>query len=488
MRTFRAIVFAGCCLLYLVLCPLTILHALGYSLTPGGSSGLVKTGLISLATSPAGASVYMGNKRYTRRTPTILSNLLPGEYPVTVVLKPYQPWKDTVRVDAEKATILEHILLLPTALKPRDVLSEVFDELIPIPDTHVLLLSTGPKVGDLLVYHWRDGRDWPLLEPDAPWWDARVLSHVVEPGSTCVWLYVQAKEGERYLWIDLRKDPPHVEDVTKLVLDAPARVAWDPSDRHHLFTLQHGVLQHLMPTAKTVQPKWLERVRGFGVADKTVYALTGENTLLRLDYDGRPREAFLNEVVLGRSATGKKARLPAGLFAEEPVLFLGERGELLMNRPPYQVLESGVVGFAWDADHRQAVIWLKDALGILQFEPLHGDAETQETLPTLHWVFRQGKNIQTAFWAYERSHLVFQDADELFVLSLEGSASSRMRPLVPVKRNSLSLYSDDDGMLYYLDRATRHLAALQLLPKRELPFLPASNRPVEPSPPPQGAP
>ncbi len=57
MLRLRKILFYLCALLYLISCPLTILYALGYGVQPGAQRGLVKTGVISLATLPPGAPV-----------------------------------------------------------------------------------------------------------------------------------------------------------------------------------------------------------------------------------------------------------------------------------------------------------------------------------------------------------------------------------------------------------------------------------------------
>ena len=71
---------------------MTILYALGYILKPGMEQGLVKTGLIYISTVPSGASVYISNKRYTRRTPAILRDLTPGNYPIRISLKNHRSW------------------------------------------------------------------------------------------------------------------------------------------------------------------------------------------------------------------------------------------------------------------------------------------------------------------------------------------------------------------------------------------------------------
>ena len=82
MRLLRRTLFYTGVVLYLVSCPLTVLYALGYLVEPGADQRLVKTGLVAISTVPSGASVHIGKSRYTRITPTLLRDLLPGSYPI----------------------------------------------------------------------------------------------------------------------------------------------------------------------------------------------------------------------------------------------------------------------------------------------------------------------------------------------------------------------------------------------------------------------
>ena len=109
MLFLRKILFYLLTALYFVLCPLTILYALGYLFSPGTGQGIVKTGLISLSSAPPNASVYLENRRYTQKTPTVLRDLLPGNYSVKLVLKDHEPWVQTVPVEAKKATVLVEV-------------------------------------------------------------------------------------------------------------------------------------------------------------------------------------------------------------------------------------------------------------------------------------------------------------------------------------------------------------------------------------------
>src|SRR4051812_25026631 len=95
----RKILFYVFVAAYAIIGPLMVLYALGYIFRPGEEKGMVPTGLISLATEPSGATVYVGNKRYSKKTPAVVRNLLPGSYPVSIQMKGHRGWSSKVPVE-----------------------------------------------------------------------------------------------------------------------------------------------------------------------------------------------------------------------------------------------------------------------------------------------------------------------------------------------------------------------------------------------------
>jgi len=515
---------------YLALCPLTILYALGYLFRPGAEGGLVKTGLIYLSTAPPGASVYLGNQRYTQRTPTVLRDLVPGDYPVKLVLKDHQPWMQTVPVEAERATVLERVLLLPTTRSQRVLLLGPFEQLIPIPGSRFLLLTYGPTTADVIVYDTRDDVSWPLLPMESSVRGARILSHVEVDDSPCVLFRVETREGEKFLWVELRPEANRAEDLTPFIPETPQHVAWDPLDRRGFFALHNGQLNRVDLSAKAIYPDIAGAVLGFGTFEKSLYVLHNDGLLERMDVDGKHAEPLASETWVPRTHLGIKGPVQVVAMSEDNMMLWGARGELLTNRFPYQLAERGVQGMEVDPKREQALVWEKDALGIVRFSQGLKD-EALEGFPTLRWVFTpyhgeatpvpsatasgslaeesratarvttgrnegvvpessphvgtgstrgagftRGNRIEQAFWAYEGSHIVFHDADHVLLLEVETYGKPHLYDLLQVKRKSFVMYSDEAGTLYFLDAATGALASLEVLPKREVILLPFPER------------
>ncbi|MDP3704018.1 MAG: PEGA domain-containing protein, partial [Candidatus Omnitrophota bacterium] len=344
MRTFRRIVFWIFVGLYFTICPLTVLYALGYWFQPGSVGGLVKTGLISLATEPSGASVYLGNRRYTQKTPTVLRDLLPGDYPVKLVLKDRQPWTRTVSVEAEKATVLERVLLLPRALAPRTLLAGPFERLIPVHRTPLLLLTAGPRASEIMAYDVQDEVSWPLLPADSPLRTARVPSMTMVPESKHVLLRFHTPAGEQMEWVELAAVDARVEPLASLFPTPPVLAAWDSSETRWLFAMVDRALHRLDRKEKAIYPRIAEHVLGFGLFEKTLYVLEDDGTVARLTLEGKRLEAREDDLGIARHTLEIKPPVQLTILSPQVVLALGERGELLANQFPYRLANKGILG------------------------------------------------------------------------------------------------------------------------------------------------
>ena len=471
MLLLRRIFFYLFLVIYLIACPMTILYALGYILKPGMEQGLVKTGLIYISTVPSGASVYISNKRYTRRTPAILRDLTPGNYPIRISLKNHRSWFQNVPVEKEKATALEKILLVPTELKREQLSTEPFERLIPIEKSRYFLLAAGPRPGDLFVFDWKQEKIRSLFRKEDPLGEGKVLSFYSVPGGASFLLLVHIRGGERYLWVEIGGKEFRVEDISVCFPEEPLAVVWDPHDRDHLFSIHDNYVNRVDVPGRSVLMKYLENIRGFGLFHKNLYALRGDFLLERLDYDRKPREILLNDGTLGSSIFGPEGLFQIHAVNNDIIFFRGERGELLANRLPYRFLQEGAVGYEFYPPRERSLVWRKEDVGILDFSKRARNDDAFEKGPSLHWVYQRGKRIEQAFWVYEGSHILFRDENRVFLLEIETHGKPHLYSLLEVKRKTDAVYAEATGKLYYLDPESERLNSAEILPRQEiLPF------------------
>ena len=468
MRWFRHLVFGLFVIAFLVVCPLLVLYALGYAVRPGTEQGFVKTGLVSVATNPPGASVYIENRRYTRQTPAILRGLLPGHYTIKLLLKHHQPWMQTVPIEEEKATVLDKVLLLPNRWQPEVVWPHTCERLLPISGTPFFVVMTGLQLKDVMLYDAKEETAHPLALFQPALADARVVSVLTEAGSPSLLLHVDARDGTHWLWVQWRGGTVTLEEITSLILGKPKRVTWDARHRQQLVALQDHTLSRIDVGSKAIYPAIMDHVRSVTVFGRSGYVVKDDGRLLRVGLEGRAEEPLVEDPLFAQLVAKLRGVVEIRVDAEDVVWLLGEEGTLLISRPPYELARDGVRGLAWEAVHRRAVIWQKNRLGVVEFAPESAEEDEPEPTPRIQWVYQTGRDIEQAVWVYDGSHVLVRDRDQLFLLELETYGKPHLDYLWDVKPNSDAAYSEELGRVYYLDRLSHRLSMVQLVPLRDM--------------------
>ncbi|MDD3087224.1 MAG: PEGA domain-containing protein [Candidatus Omnitrophica bacterium] len=95
--------------------PFILSHALGYKFNPR-TLKFTQTGLISIKTQPQGAHIYLDSRLLNEKSPSTLSELLPGSYNIRLELENYYPWGMQVDVHPRRITRIEKVILFPKRL------------------------------------------------------------------------------------------------------------------------------------------------------------------------------------------------------------------------------------------------------------------------------------------------------------------------------------------------------------------------------------
>jgi|GEM_PF-5559029 len=166
-KILRRIVFFFFVAVFFIGAPKIVFYALGYSYRHGSESGLVKSGLVYLSTTPPGATVYVGGRRYRDATPAIIRDLLPGNYPIRLVLKDYEAWAQTVPVEPAKSSVLGKILLHPKKPDWSMRLSDQYEDIVLVPDTKYFLLKKKNQADAVQIYDWKEKKAKPFEDDPA---------------------------------------------------------------------------------------------------------------------------------------------------------------------------------------------------------------------------------------------------------------------------------------------------------------------------------
>jgi hypothetical protein len=462
MPRLRSILFYLFLALYLVVTPLAILYALGYQIRPGRHQAWIKTGLISLETEPTGARVFLGASRYRWKTPTMLRDLKPGDYPIHLTLRGYQPWSAVVRVEPEKATILDHLVLLPKSFAVQAVSTRSYTELIPLPEEDAFLLRTGPRGADL---HLNEiGRDEvrPLLPTQDVFCALAITRLHRVPDHPGLLLEARSEGTLRYGWRQLDQVREPTLDITDLFPQPVANLSWDVKARNELFTLAGTSLNRLDLDDRALYPGVLSDVRSFALYRNDLYVLDRSNHLYRTSRDGERKPQRLG--LAPEESPG--ARYALHPLNEETVLFTAPHGALFVNREPHALVTRDLQGWLLHPKKPVLLIWDPYRLGRYDFS--ERDREATNESAGVQWFYESPRRIEQVFWCHETSHLLLAGEGEVELLALEAGGGAPARPLTRYEPGTSIFYSERAGAVYFLESGRRSLMKLQLLARHNL--------------------
>jgi len=96
--------------IFLLFTPLIVFYSLGYKFDESGKKFL-KTGAMSIKTSPWGAQIFLNNKKIDVTTPAIFREVLPKKYSLALEKEGFYPYQMTVNVKPWQVSELNVVLL-----------------------------------------------------------------------------------------------------------------------------------------------------------------------------------------------------------------------------------------------------------------------------------------------------------------------------------------------------------------------------------------
>lgn len=465
MQVLRKIFFYFFLIIYLTLCPVLILYAFGYIFNPQ-KLGIIQTGLVYLSTVPQQAAVYIGRSHYKEKTPVVLRELIPGKYSLSLQHKDYQPWSKEVNVEAGKTLVFENIMLIPWHWKAQGISIQGFKEIIPMPETHYLLLAGSQKLRDYYVYDLREEKIWPLIPRDSSWKNAKVLAQFIIKGSHGFLLCLEAQGKKKYVWIEPKEKMPKLKDLSSLFPEEPLYLDAEPNDIRYLFSFEKDYLNRVDAAAAAIFPKYLESLRGFGIHNKQLYILTNDNSLQRSNYDKTDREEVaINGELLENPLFNSRSFLRVKVFEKNIFAFWGRKGEFFLHYLSYVFADKGIAGVAFDKESKKLLFWKKDKIGVVDFASVEEENGLLKKSPKPRWLYTNANDISSCFWVLKGSYIIFYDKAGVYLLEAQSYAQPQCAFVTQAKRDSSVFYAEDTGRLYYLEAKTGKLTSLEIIPQ-----------------------
>lgn len=447
---------------YLVLTPYAILYALGYMVSPGQGEIFNKTGLLSIESFPKGARVSIEGKKFSKKTPSAVRDLLPGDYNVEVSKKGFDRWTKKVSIYSEKATRLEPVVLLPAHAETETVSDRSYSFFLPLLiDFRVFGLSTPDlkslKGTDIFLKRTFDAGEKAGLEGKYE------VKKIYTKGNSSLVLFDVERDGKKN-WEVLQLNRDEARSISGLMPNHPDLFDWDEKSPEYIYFLKDGVLNAVDWNKQKLYPVLASDVLGFGVKSGRVYVLKKDWSLwvspmkpeaLKLEAAEEPgiqRPAGAEDIKWIKIEVFKRE-----FFQKDLMLFLSDKGMLLASRAPFLLAAKDVRDFKYavHADEEKILFWTKREIRTVNF-PKEGE-EAEKNPPAVTLLSGEHKNIHQAFWAYEASHVIFRDNDELFLAEARLPEPYYVRSFMTVLDDAPVFYYDLTQDIYYLHPQTRYL-------------------------------
>lgn len=463
MLLFRKLLFFIFTAVYIIACPILILYSLGYVYNPVRQK-LVRTGIVSLSTLPRDALVFLEKSRFIHRTPADIRELLPGNYTIKLKKKGYKPWTHLLSVEAGKVVAFENILLVPDKWPVKNMAEQSCKTLLPLENKqHLFLVSTGANLSSFFIYD-KDETLRPLLNPESPFAAVSVNKIYLMPKSDTLILSAGSFWDKKTLHLNLAKKPPAIKDITEIFGGKPSFVTSHGADADQIYTLQDNCVNHADVKAKQFFPCEWNKLKGFGLYGKWIYIIDPNGVLLRESSESKKQEILSEDTALSRNLFDRSHFYHITIKENGIIVFLGTEGDFIANVPPYNIASQDISGFSFNSDENLLLCWSKNSVSIVDFSGKSGKTLFQEKF-TVRTVHENARNIKQCCWAYKNSHILCNDAGDIYLIEIEPQGSNHVEHVCKVQKDTDIFYDSDKHALYYLDEKTGMLEKLQVVPE-----------------------
>ena len=153
--------------------------------------------------------------------------------------------------------------------------------------------------------------------------------------------------------------------------------------------------------------------------------------------------------------------LKLDILQKDLVMFQSDQGGLVSNRLPYRLIEKGVKDFQYAGFGKEKILfWTSHEIGVIDF------SRTSDSLfekgPVITFLYREGRNIRQAFWAFQDSHVIFLDHDQIYLLETEEPEPYQVRSLAAVAEGTPMIYQERSHSCFFLDPDSKQVVKRKL--------------------------
>jgi len=301
MLLLRKIIFYIFALIYLILCPLIVARMLGFVISSRNFQ-LVKTGLVYVDTNPPDATVYIDGHLERQKTPLVIRDLIPGDHFIRVESSGYQDWERNIPIVGKEATVLANILLIPEEWPIKTISSKAYQNIFFADDD--ILIATNSVLKDIDIFHTTLGlqenfnqditfETIPLFSPNSIYAQGRLVRLFHAPQNPFILLQANINDKPKFLWVNLRENPPLIEDISDLFPEIPSRVSLDNSNDENIYAVYPQHIYRISIKDKAIYSQEAVHLKPFASNLPQRFLINDKNDLLL--HEGRWIRLFPEE-------------------------------------------------------------------------------------------------------------------------------------------------------------------------------------------------
>src|SRR6185503_2779703 len=149
-----------------------------------------------------------------------------------------------------------------------------------------------------------------------------------------------------------------------------------------------------------------------------LFVLTVDKLLKRFDHEGKDETTILDDPEIIKKLFEPAKTIDMHLYKDNLIVFLTEKGGLLMNQLPHLFVEEGVRGFEYRQENKRLVFWNRRDVGTIDIH-LGANEELFQIGPQTRWLGLKEDNIQQAFFVNDGLNILFSNGDTVFLTEQE---------------------------------------------------------------------
>jgi len=408
----RIVIYPIIGVFFAVLLSVVFILANGYRFTyTNGKVGLLKTGMIIVATRPFDAGISINGKTYKDRTsfyllPTKITNLDPKTYKVEISKTGYRTWKNSLVVSPNLVTWANYILLFADKLNIVKVNVPV-GKVVARSDNgrHILFSGATDKYGlKALDANNLSQKDfWPTATPSETWLVSPQISRAeFSPSNDRVLVRVVNGTRTEFVIADATASQVKLIHLNSTLSHDFDDAYWSRTNNNEIYLLSKGQLYLVNVNDSSFGSPILSDTVAASVdeSNQILYVTktqTGTYSAGKMNLDGSNKTTLVSSVLssktfkLGYSSQNNIFTLLSSDTGELTAYYVGNTGKKYSIK-----LSDGVTSFGWSSDGQKLFYWGKNFVKRYDWESgKEVDVLISDTPTDINWFFDDNHYLVT---------------------------------------------------------------------------------------------